>query len=233
MAINCYLAMTAAEISANKPLPPNLGWMACHFSPYCTGLSNLPRALPPDALLILDDITPIHGHDPARIADQLRERIEALKCGSVLLDFQRPGSEEAAALAEHLVQALPCPVGVSAAYAGGLDCPVFLPPVPTDVAPADWLGPWKGREVWLEAALEGQTLTLTPEGCRARPLPCWDAPACPFPDERLHCHYGIRALEDRAEFCLTRTMEDLNCLLEAVESLGVTRAIGLWQELGG
>lgn len=232
MAIGLFLAMTAAEISANADLPPKLCWMACHFSPYCTGLSNLPRSLPPGSVLILNDITPIHGHDPKRIAAQLKDRVEALACSGVLLDFQRPGCEETAALAEHLVGALPCPVGVSELYAQGLNCPVFLPPIPLDVSPKAYLAPWKGREIWLESALEGQIITLTPEGGKSSPLTRDETPDLPFRDETLFCHYGIRTLDDCVEFTLMRTKEDLDKLLEAAGTLGVTRTVGLWQELG-
>ena len=111
MAIRPFLAMTAAEIRGTETLPPKTAWMACHFSPYSTGLSNLPKALPPGSMVILDDITPIHGHDSETIAAQLRPRLDALKCSGVLLDFQRPGYEEAELLAGRLSEALPCPVG--------------------------------------------------------------------------------------------------------------------------
>ena len=49
------------------------------FFPYSTGLSNLPKALPPGSMVILDDITPIHGHDAEAIAAQLRPLVEALR----------------------------------------------------------------------------------------------------------------------------------------------------------
>ena len=76
MAIRPFLAMTAAEIRGTETLPPKTAWMACHFSPYSTGLSNLPKALPPGSMVILDDITPIHGHDSETIAALLEaERI--------------------------------------------------------------------------------------------------------------------------------------------------------------
>ena len=109
MAIRPFLAMTAAEIRGTETLPPKTAWMACHFSPYSTGLSNLPKALPPGSMVILDDITPIHGHDSETIAAQLRPRLDALKCSGVLLDFQRPGYEEAELLARRLSEAPPAP----------------------------------------------------------------------------------------------------------------------------
>ena len=122
MAIRPFLAMTAAEIRGTEALPPKTAWMACHFSPYSTGLSNLPKALPPGSMVILDDITPIHGHDSETIAAQLRPRLDALKCSGVLLDFQRPGYEEAELLAGRLSEALPLPPwGVSALYGRGAD----------------------------------------------------------------------------------------------------------------
>ena len=42
MAIRQYLAMTAAEMTQAGSLPRHAAWMACHFSPYSTGLTNLP-----------------------------------------------------------------------------------------------------------------------------------------------------------------------------------------------
>ena len=197
MAIRPFLAMTAAEIRGTETLPPKTAWMACHFSPYSTGLSNLPKALPPGSMVILDDITPIHGHDSETIAAQLRPRLDALKCSGVLLDFQRPGYEEAELLARRLSEALPCPVGVSALYGQALSCPDFLPPVPPDVNLADYLAPGGHR------------------------------------DEKLHCHYQIHTDADSARFTLFRTPEDLDELLIEGEALGVTRAVGLYQELHG
>ena len=233
MAIRPFLAMTAAEIRGTETLPPKTAWMACHFSPYSTGLSNLPKELPPGSMVILDDITPIHGHDAETIAAQLRPRLDTLKCSGVLLDFQRPGYEEAGLLAERLVEALPCPVVVSALYGQTLSCPVFLPPVPPDVSLADYLTPWQGREIWLELALDGKIITLTPAGATTSPLPPTAQLTGGHRDERLHCHYQIHTDADSARFTLFRTPEDLDALLTEGETLGVTRAVGLYQELHG
>lgn len=230
MAIARYFAMTAAEISLNSLLPPKIAWMACHFSPYGDGLSNLPEALPPDSLLILNDRTPIHGHDPQRIAGQLSGVLEALDCRGLLLDFQRPGVEETAVLTRHLVQTLPGTVAVSDLYARELDCPVFLPPVPTDTPLSGYLPPWKGREIWLEMALEGKSITLTAEGAACGSLPPEAAAAGGFSEERLHCHYAVIASQDAARFTLWRTEADLEALLEEAQSQGVTTAVGLYQE---
>ena len=227
MPLPLYLALTAAEMAGNDPLPPLSAWMSCHFSPCSRGLSNLPEALPPGAMLVLDDSFPPGGHDRDLILKQLSAQIERHGCDSLLLDFQRPGYRELGELAALLSRALPCPVGVSELYADGLCCPVFLPPVPPDIAARDYLAPWQSREIWLEAALEALTLTLTESGCAAAPL--WDLPELGQVDDRLHCHYTVEA---PAAFHLWRTRQDLDELLKEAEALGVSRAVGLWQELG-
>lgn len=230
MAIRRYFAMTAAEIRESDHLPPGIAWMACHFSPYGTGLSNLPQYLPPDSLLILNDRTPIHGHDPVRIAQQLEERIAALNCRELLLDFQRPGEPETAALVKHLTGALPCPVIVSDQYGDGLDIPVFLPPVPPDMPLSGYLAPWQGREIWLEMALDAASLTLTEEGASTVPLLPGEHPEDGHREQALHCHYRIGMPDGNVRFTLWRTEPDLEELLEEAESLGVTTAVGLYQE---
>lgn len=229
MAFPIYLAMTAAEIRKNSPLPKDFAYMACHFSPYGTGLSNRPEYLPERSLLILNDRTPIHGHDHGLIAAQLEELTTRFGC-SVLLDFQRPDCDETAKLVRFLAKTLPCPVGVSHHYADGLVCPVFLPPVPLDVPLTVLLAPWQDREIWLEGALDGLEITLTDKGCVPCPLlhSGYDGG---FPQEQLHCHYHIQTEEDSARFTLFRTREDLDSLLHEAERQGVTMAVGLWQEL--
>ena len=231
MAIVPFLAMVAVEMRNISALPPKTAWMACHFSPYGPGLSNLPRTLPPGALLILDDVTPPHRHDPTLVAEQLSECVETLQCCGILLDFQRKGCAETKAIAKHLAEALPCPVVLSDSYAEDLDCPVFLPSVPPSVPPEVYLSPWQSREIWLEISLEGEILTLTEQGCERAPLPCPDPDATGFFDETLHCHYSIETNETSARFTLWRTKEDVLELLEDVESLGIASAVGLYQEL--
>lgn len=231
MATEPILAMTANEMRNLSVLPPKIAWMASHFSPYSTGLSNLPRELPPGSLLILDDITPPRGHDPNLIAEQLTFCAERFRCSGILLDLQRPNCPETAALAKHLAERLPCPAAVSEGYAGDLDCPVFLPPVPPSVIPEDHFAPWKGREIWLEISLWGEILTLTDQGCTVTPLPCPDPNREGFSEPKLHCHYTIETKENSAGFTLWRNWDDIQELLEEAETLGVTSAVGLFQEL--
>lgn len=232
MAIRRYLAMTAAEILASGDLPPKIAWMACHFSPYCTGLSNLPKALPAGSLLILDDFTPICGHDPEQIAAQLKQRAEALECAGILLDFQRPGNPETAALAQYLTQALPRTVAVSQPYAQGLSAPVLLPPVPHHVPLREYLAPWQGREIWLEMALGAERITLTSHGAEFADISREETKTEGFADTNLQSHYAAETSESAATFTLWRTARDLDALLEEAEANGVSTAVGLYQELG-
>lgn len=228
MALPCYLAMTAAEIRQNSPLPPEPAWMACHFSSCDAGLSNLPVALPENAVVILDDAVPYSGHDPRRIVEQLREIAHP---AGILLDFQRPGNVGTEAVVQAVVSGLSCPVGVSECYAAGLRCPVFLPPLPIGTPLETYLQPWKERPVWLEAALDSAVFTVTADGCR---YDSTDDPAETgrFADRLLHCHYQAEITADTIRFRLTRTPEDLADLLAEAAALGVERALGLYQELG-
>lgn len=232
MAIRHYLAMTAAEIRGCGAMPPFSAWMACHFSPYSTGLSALPRALPPGSMLVLDDITPIHGHDPGRILAQLRERTEALKLDGVLLDFQRPGYGEAAALAETLAKELKCPLGVSDLYAGEGSGAVFLPPLSLTDTLEKYGTRWRGRELWMEVSPLGETITLTDQGSSTEALPPSGFPEEGFREARLHCRYHSAVEPDRVKFRLWRNRQDWEELLAAAEELGVTRTVGLYQQWG-
>lgn len=231
MALPVYLAMTAAEMQCCPALPPKVAYMACHFSPYSTGLSNFPEQLPKASILIVNDRTPPQGHDPDLIARQLSQLSEELECRAVLLDLQRPGDLETAAIAQAVTQALPCPVGISEAYAEALTCPVFLsaPPLHRPLEEAAAL--WPGRELWLELALGSQVITVTESGSRFDPA---------FPPEDLEdtlediclcCRYQIAVSQQDARFTLFRTPECLAKLLIKAEALGITRTIGLYQEL--
>lgn len=231
MAIPLYLAMTAAEFRSQTDFSAPVAWMACHFSPYSTGLTNLPKSLPKDSMLILNDRTPICGHDPQLIYEVLLQTVERTKACCVLLDLQRPDVEETGRLVRALVETLPCPVAVSHHYAQGFTCPVFLPPVPLTVPPEEYLMPWQGRDIWLEAALDGQSITVTEKGALFTPLPhCCEASA--HADGSLHCHYRIDVEDTNIRFTLHRTKEDLQALLADVQRFGVSHAVGLYQELG-
>ena len=229
MGIPCYLAMTAAEMLGNTAMPENTGWMACQFSSWNDGLSNLPSTLPGGCVLILSDETPICGHDPQRILGELQECIARFSCRCLVLDFQRPGNQEAEELIPFLMK-LPCPLVVSLPYVRD-NCGVLLPPAPLSTSLEDYLSPWRGREIWMELALDGEILTLTEQGAKPISLPYPNLGTEGFRDDALHCHYRTQLTDTCAEFTLWRTMDDLRDLIKEVETLGCTAVMGLYQEL--
>lgn len=198
--------------------------MACHFSPYGIGLTNLPPALPKGSMVILNDRIPMAGHDPDTVVSQLRE----LEMDFLLLDFQRPPEPGILDIAQRIAISLSCPVGVPSAYGKELDAPLFLPLPAPDQCILDHLSPWKGREIWLELSLDAMTYEITEQGSFLRPLPV--LPECGLQDPELCCHYRVSLDHDRALFDLWRTRQDLDLLLEKAEAHGVTKAVGLWQE---
>lgn len=228
MTIPVYLAMTAEEMAA-APLPPHLAWMACHFSPYSTGLVNLPEDLPKGSLLILNDRTPIHGHKPEQVCEELALVIETFSCCGLLLDFQNHSCAEAAELVQYLSNNLPCKIGIPAEYQSE-NAAVFLPPIPTDILPKDYLAPWKGHEIWLEMSSEGQTLSLTSNGTTALPNRVTSFPSAHI-DPELHCHYHIASGSQSVSFHTWRTGKDIVSMLDKAEKYGIAKAIGLYQEL--
>ena len=232
MAIPLILAMTGSEISLCDAIPPQIAWMACHFSSYGTGLSNLPLHIPPGSMVIVNDRTPVCGHDPEQILFQLCELVKNDLCSSILLDFQRPDEAETKVITQAIVENPPCPVGVADSYAADHSCPVFLPPVPPHIPLEVYLSPWGDREIWLEVALSTALFTVTKDGCAITPPGDSDPFATVHRDHNLLCHYCIDAKDEEIRFHLHRTQEDLSDLLVAAEKFNVTRAIGLFQEIG-
>jgi len=229
MGISHYLVMTAEEIATTDILPEHTAYMACHFSPYGTGLTNIPESLPKNAILILNDRIPFCGHDKALIAKQLAQLMESLSCSRLLLDFER--QDTPAALAQYLAKTLSFPVGIAADYAVNADCAVFLPPAAPDIALKDYLKPWTGREIWLELSTELLQITVDSQGSHRKHIFSGTQQSWPFKDKSLQCHYRTEVFQDRVDFFLTRTQEDLTELMEAAVSFGVTTAISLYQEV--
>ena len=228
MTLPLYLAMTSAEILHCQELPANAAYMACHFSPYSTGLSNMPDSLPKGCILILNDRMPVSGHDPTLITDQLCQICQTLNVDGLLLDFQRPDEPQSIKIIESILDANPCKTAVSDTYARGMNCPVFLSAPPIHRPLSVHISPWAEREIWLEAALEGCICTVTQNHSQIVNCPVENTPlTC----SQLHCHYRTEQLEDRYIFTLARTDKDLLDLLEEAEGLGVARAIGLYQQL--
>ena len=232
MVLPLYLALTAAEISRISPLPELCAYMACHFSPYTEGISNIPEALPFGSVLILNDRIPCDHHSPDLVAGQLAAAVERLGCESVLLDFERPPEVESCAIVRAILQALPCSVAVTESFAQDLSCPVFLAPAPLHMSLAAHLAPWQGREIWLEAALCQERITVTHTGTGFDPVFPTQQLEGGFYDAKLRCNYRTTVSDDTITFTLFDTRETLKEKLESAHSLGVARAVGLYQELG-
>lgn len=231
MAIPVYLALSAAEFLTCASLPPKPAWMACHFSSDGTGLSNIPDTLPPGSLLIVDDSTPWQGHDSDLILTQIKNAVSMLRPDALLLDFQRPGVDAVQSLAKVIAEQLPCPVAVSSCYAENLTCPIFLPPGPLYKPLSDYLKPYQNREVWLDAAPTCGQMIVTPAGANYIPEINTFLPKSSHFDKSLHCHYRTKIEEDQIIFTFSRSCDDLVGWLGEAESLGVSCAIGLHQEL--
>ena len=182
-------------------------------------------------MLILDDSIPCRGHSIDRIVQTLDDLISRLHCHSVLLDFQMPENEESAALTAALVDTLPCPVAVPPEYAKELTCPVFLPPAPLHMPLDKYLLPWADREICLEAALCQERIIVDRNGASFSE-DFSEQPCNSFDCQKLCCRYTIKVREDHIVFTLFDTPDTLGRKLALAHSLGVTRAVGLYQELG-
>ena len=229
MVLPLYLAMTAAEIQGSCASAERLAWMACHFSPYAKGISNAPAFLPQGSMLILNDRIPPQGHDPQLVARQLTEAAEQAEAERLLLDFQRPELPLLREVAAAVVEKAACPVAVTPLYADALPCPVFL--LPRLHKPlGEQLQAYPGREIWLEAALECQQVTVTEKGSQFTEIPLQDG-NFPHADEKLHCSYRTEVGADFVRFTLQRDQAQLQKLLEQAQTLGVACAVGLYQQL--
>lgn len=222
-----FLAQTAGEMMQFPTT--KTAYMACHFSPYGNGLSNMPELLPAGSMLLLDDSMPPKGHDPKVVERELEELIERFRITAVLLDFQDQMYKECMDMVRHLVKALPCPVAVTECYVKELHCPVFLSPTPVNMALQDYIAPWLQQGVYLEIAPEAVQFTVTENGSISLPVHCTET--LPLSDERLFCHYNVEVFPEKAVFTLQRTKEDLAALVEKANQLGVRGTVGLYQEL--
>lgn len=231
MGLPLYLAMTEQEI-AESPLPKRMAYMACHFSPYGSGLCHIPHSLPAGNMLILDDRVPVWHHDPQEVAWQLAQAAQLLECSRVLLDLQQQNNTQAAKIVQAVVDTLSCPVGVSEAYARELDCPVFITAPKANKPLSSCLALWEGRKIWLEAAVESRVITVTTTGAQAEDGPLLLTGEPVQRDDRLCCSYHIDVKPDSARFTISRTREDVRQLLSAAEGLGVELAVGLYQQFG-
>lgn len=231
MDFSIYLAFTPAQWDCVGKYGGKAAWMGAKFSPSGSGITGLPTSLPPGSMLMLTDETPMDGHDPQQVADELARAANVLGCERVLLDFQREKRPEYLETIKAVADAVPCPVGISEIYAEELDCPVLLSPPLLWTPLSQHLAKWEGREIWLEAVLEGVKVTVTEAGADYLP---WD------PEELaqshihtgLHLRYWVEQRKTDVLFHLHRDRQQLNALLQEAHALGIQTAVGLYQQLG-
>ena len=160
MVLPLYLAMTAPEF---RPISHPAFLML-----------DGPEPIPPGALPVITDRFPPDGQ-------ALRNLCQGRD--AVLLDFEAPPTAEVREMIRHL----PCPAAAPPGYSD--KGPVFLPPAPLHMPMEEYLSPWKGREIWLEAALQRQVVTVTEEGCAVSP-PCTNNDLEEgFYSEKLRCRF--------------------------------------------
>ena len=135
-------------------------------------------------------------------------------------------------MADMIIHSLPCPVAVTEGFAAGHPCPVFLSPAPLHIPLSEYLLPWQGREIWLEAALEQEEITVTETGTNFAGQFPPEGLDGGFYDEELRCHYRVKTEPNRIIFTLFDTLDSLENKLSLAQSLGVKQSVGLWQELG-
>lgn len=232
MVLPRYLAMTAAEIIGipNPSFP--FAYMACQFSPYTEGLANVPDFLPQGSILMLNDRMPCQGHSADLVVNQLQQAVDRCGCESVLLDFQRPPEPESLWIVKQITTCLSCPVAVTEGFATDLSCPVVLLPAPLHIPLQNYLLPWQGREIWLEAALCQEEISVTQKGSRFLQRFPTDGLTDGHFDEQLCCNYKTVVEDNCVTFTLFDTHESLEKKLNLAGELGVVRTVGLYQELG-
>lgn len=231
MILPLYLAMTAGEFATCARPPKKAAWMACHFSTAHKGLSNLPQSLPEGSILMVDDWNPLEDHDFEEIAAQLKDLLRRHRCAGVVLDFQRPASTGLSELCRYLTATLPCPIAATEVYARDLSSAVFLSAPKLRTPLKRHLEPWQGREIWLEATLNAEEVLITESGCQTKEGSLDPLPEPWHKDSALHCRYHWRKEERALRFLLQRQKEDLFSLLEEAAAVGVTTAVGLYQQL--
>ena len=227
MVLPLYLAMTDTEMQHLPTLPPRIARMGCTFDPDGPGLLDLPETIPSNGMLLVDDRHPVRNHNLALVAQALAETADRLGIDCILLDFERPPTSASLAMAACIAQTLPCPVGMPPDYGAALDSPLFLPPCPLHIPMAEYLKPWQNREIWMEARMLRQVITVTPQGTAyGTPSPADNLTGGYF-DNVLRCQCITAITDDNVVFTLYDTPETLR---KKWKHPNISRAIGLYQD---
>ena len=231
MDIKRYIAMTRSEFSSFRSSECLPAWMACHFSPYGIGISNLPDVLPEASMIILNDIIPPYEHDPDIIANQLNELASKAKTNTFLLDFQREKNRKTEAIVKELTNKLNGKVGVTEAYAENTTCAVFLTcPLPYQPL-SKKISRWDGRDLWLELAVETSIVHISTSGSKITHVNKSILNAKDSYDNVLKSRYLTEINEKQAMITIERNPETLYLLEQEAASYDIELTIGLYQQL--
>lgn len=214
-----YLAVTEKEIG-NFSGP--VAWMACRFAQRQPGLENLPSQLPPGSLIMVDDLQPIFGHSPARVARQLESLCKKHRSAGIILDLQRKKTPQAMQMVKALLQIKEIPIALTPEYAREFSCPVLVT-VPIHLKLQQVVAPWKGREIWLDIPMGQVNLRqgkVTEEKSSHSGSYQWDRFLC--------CGYA-KTGQDAYTLCRTKAM--LPKILDEAAKLGIAKALILASEI--
>jgi len=229
MDLSIYLAFTGVEAEAVNSHRAKTAWFGCRLSPYGAGIISTSSAVKSCDMLILTDETPIAEHDPQQVAAELVHMANSLGCEKLLIDFQRQPTVYSSAIIKEVLRRSPVPTGVSDLHAKELLCPVFLSAPPLWDSLEDHIAPWKGREIWLEAATDAACVTVSKSGSAYRQSdPIEDHPHF---DSATCTAYAFNMDKGTAYFHLRRGKSELMKLLDKATDCSIQTVIGLYQQL--
>lgn len=228
MEIPWFPAITQEEIQKLATLPAQFAWMACHFNPEGNGIMDLPETLPPGCILILNDQIPYHGQSGEVIGQQLTECAQRWSLHGVLLDFERPVSEELRETVRMLVSTLPCPVACGKNLEiEGLVSVIQMPPL--SEKPKEYFESKKG--VWLELRKQAEGYRIERDGSKSYSTEEPQGEKLKrLQDTALCVHYHFTVNTENADFVLWRDHKDREKIIEQAKEAGIDTVIGLYQE---
>ena len=230
MNLSIYMAFVAAESEAILRYKGKAAWLGYHLSAFDSGITPRPSFLDSCHMLVLTDETPLLHHDPQKVTSEICAEAKSLGCEKILLDFQRPPTEKSLVLAKSILRSAPCAVGITECYANDTDCSVFLPSPPLWTPLQETIAPWKGRDIWLEIFPEDGCITITKKGGNYSPsAPLENYPFC---DNALCLSYSTEQYAQQVKVHLHRGITEMKAFLHLADSLGISAAIGLYQQFG-
>ncbi len=234
MSIPFFLAINAQEFPSLSPKPEKLAWMSVHFSSSGPGLTNLPHGLPEGSLVILDDQTPWSGHSMETVCRELVGALLENKAWGLLLDFERPASQDTALLTSALCQCcreVGVQLGAPEPYATDPDTAIFLSPLPCQTPLERLQRP--GRKLWLDVSPTAFALHIGPQGATGEAADQKRFPADEYPvftDAALHCLYHSRPVDDGVDVFLYHTPQSIQDMLKLLDGDKAQLALGLYRE---